>query len=46
MKQGFSDKSALRPQNSDNEKERLLKIIGQKAVILDFQKKIAENLSL
>ena len=46
MKQGLSDKRALRVQGGEAEKERLLKIIGQQAVIIDFQKKIALDISL
>ena len=46
MKKGLSDKRSSRPQNNEAEKERLLKIIGQQAVIIDFQKKITQELSV
>ncbi len=46
LKSGLSDKRAMRHRTPEAEKERLLKIIGQQAVIIDFQKKIAEDLSL
>jgi transposase-like protein len=45
MKQSLSDKRSSRPRNNEAEKERLLKIIGQQAVIIDFQKKISQDLS-
>jgi hypothetical protein len=46
MRLGLSDKRAMRQPSADAEKERLLKIIGQQTVIIDFQKKIAQELSL
>lgn len=46
MKNGLSDKRKQRHRAPEAEKERLLKIIGQQAVIIDFQKKISEELSL
>jgi len=46
LKTGLSDKRALRHQRPDAERERLLKLIGQQAVIIDFQKKMAEELGL
>lgn len=46
MKQGLSDQRKARHHTPEAEKERLLKIIGQQAVIIDFQKKIAQDLSV
>jgi transposase-like protein len=46
MKSGFTDKRPLRHDTSNVEKERLLKIIGQQAVVIEFQKKISEGISL
>ena len=46
IKLGFSDKRKQPLQSSEAEKERLLKIIGQQTVIIDFQKKISQELSL
>lgn len=46
MKDGLSDKRAKRHHTPEAEKERLLKIIGQQTVIIDFQKKISRELSL
>ena len=46
IKGGFSDKRKQRHQTPDAEKERLLKLIGQQAVIIDYQKKISQELCL
>ena len=46
MKDGLSDKRKARHHTPEAEKERLLKIIGQQAVIIDYQKKISQELSL
>ena len=46
MKAGFLDQRKKRHDTLDAEKERLLKLIGQQAVIIDFQKKISMELSL
>lgn len=46
MKQGLTDKRASRHKTPDAERERLLKLIGQQAVIIDYQKKISQELSL
>lgn len=46
MKTGLSDKRKQRHHTPEAEKERLLKIIGQQAVIIDYQKKISHELSL
>ena len=46
MKAGLSDKRDKRHHTPEAEKERLLKIIGQQTVIIDFQKKISRELSL
>jgi len=46
LKQGLSDKRASRNRSSEAERERLLKIIGQQAVIIDFQKKMSDELGL
>ncbi len=45
MKAGLSDKRKMRQVAPDAEKERLLKIIGQQTVIIEFQKKIAHEFS-
>jgi transposase-like protein len=44
MKHGLSQKKPKQTPSAD--RERLLKIIGQQTVIIDFQKKISEELSL
>lgn len=46
MKDGLADKRKARHHTPEAEKERLLKIIGQQAVIIDYQKKISQELSL
>jgi transposase-like protein len=46
IKGGFSDKRKQRHQSPDAERERLLKIIGQQTVIIDYQKKISQELCL
>jgi transposase-like protein len=46
MKIGLSDKRQQRHHTPEAEKDRLLKIIGQQAVIIDYQKKISQQLSL
>ena len=46
LKTGLSDKRQVRYQAPDAERERLLKIIGQQTVIIDFQKKIAQEMGL
>jgi putative transposase len=46
IKIGFSDKRKQRDHTPEAERERLLKIIGQQTVIIDFQKKISQDLSL
>ena len=43
MKDGFTDKRKHRHQTPEAEKERLLKIIGQQAVIIDFKKKLHKH---
>ena len=45
IKGGFSDKRKQGNQSADAERERLLKIIGQQTVIIDYQKKISQDLS-
>jgi hypothetical protein len=45
MKTGLSDKPTGGA-SAQAEKERLLKIIGKQAVIIDYQKKISQELSL
>ncbi len=46
LRAGLSDKRKLRHHTPDAERERLLKIIGQQTVIIDFQKKMAEELGV
>jgi len=46
LKAGLSDKRAARNRSGEAEKERLLKIIGQQAVIIEFQKKMSDELGL
>ena len=46
MKNGLSAKQKGARATPDAERERLLKIIGQQTVIIDFQKKISQDLSL
>ena len=46
IKEGFSSKKKGPYATPEAEKERLLTIIGQQAVIIDFQKKISQKFSL
>ncbi len=43
MKEAFSDKRKQTTISNDAEKERLLKLIGQQAVVIDYQKKISQR---
>lgn len=44
LKKALSNGGKQRDRSGEAEKERLLKIIGQQAVTIDFQKKIAETI--
>jgi transposase-like protein len=44
MEEALSDKRKTRYQTPEAEKERLLKIIGHQACVIDMQKKISEML--
>ena len=46
MKSGLSGSQKGGTLGAEAEKDRLLKIIGQQAVVIDFQKKISQKLSL
>lgn len=46
MKSGLSGSQKRGTLGAEAEKDRLLKIIGQQAVVIDFQKKISQELSL
>ena len=46
MKSGLSGSQKQGTLGAEAEKDRLLKIIGQQAVVIDFQKKISQELSL
>ena len=46
MKSGLSGSHKRGTLGAEAEKDRLLKIIGQQAVVIDFQKKISQELSL
>lgn len=45
MQTALSDGRKNRHANPEAEKERLLKIIGQQAVVIDYQKKISQRIS-
>lgn len=44
MQEALSDKRKQRSSSSEAEKERLLKIIGQQTVVIDYQKKISQRI--
>ena len=46
MQNAFSDKRKEGRHSAESENDRLLKIIGQQALVIDFQKKISQRLSL
>jgi len=46
MKSGLAGSQKRGTLGAEAEKDRLLKIIGQQAVVIDFQKKISQELSL
>lgn len=45
MRDALSDKRKDRNSGSNADKEQLLKIIGQQAVIIEYQKKISDSIS-
>ena len=45
MKESLSDKRKNRDVLAEAEKERLLTLIGQQAVVIDYQKKISQRCS-
>lgn len=45
MQEALTDGRKNRKPSADAEKERLLKIIGEQAVAIDFQKKISQRIS-
>ena len=43
IQEALSDKRKQKPGYGEAEKERLLKIIGQQTVVIDYQKKISQG---